>query len=117
MVVHQIFAQILDSKIENLILAETYGIADQITKVQYGETAFVVDATQYPISPGYQYIDSEFIDLNGNVVKRTNTAEEDARYAHVIAKELQEQIAEQDELLLETNINLLLLQNGFTDLI
>lgn len=117
MVVHQVFAQILNDKIENLILAETYGIADQITKLKYGENAFAVDATQYPVLSGYKYIDSNFIDLYGNIVKRTNTVEEDAKYAHIIARELQEQIAEQDELLLETNFHLLLLQNGFIDLV
>lgn len=100
MVVHQVFAHILDTQIKNVIVCDNYEVANQLARAIYGDNAIAVECTQYPCGIGDFYIDNSFHyrdkdDPNkvGDPVPRKNTAEEDAFEANSKATVLQDDVA------------------------
>ena len=100
MVVHQVFAHILDNKIKNAIVCDNYEVANQLARSIYGQNAIAVECTQYPCGIGDFYIGNSFHyrdkdDPNkvGDPVPRKNTAEEDAFEANSKATVLQDDVA------------------------
>ena len=100
MVVHQVFAHILDNKIKNVIVCDNYEVANQLARSIYGQNAIAVECTQYPCGIGDFYIDNSFHyrdkdDPNkvGDPVPRKNTAEEDAFEANSKATVVQDDVA------------------------
>ena len=100
MVVHQVFAHILDNKIKNVIVCDNYEVANQLARSIYGQNAIAVECTQYPCGIGDFYIDNSFHyrdkdDPNkvGDPVPRKNTAEEDAFEANSKTTVLQDDVA------------------------
>ena len=100
MVVHQVFAHILDNKIKNVIVCDNYEVANQLARSIYGQNAIAVECTQYPCGIGDFYIDNSFHyrdkdDPNkvGDPVPRKNRAEEDAFEANSKATVLQDDVA------------------------
>ena len=100
MVVHQVFAHILDTQIKNVIVCDNYEVANQLARAIYGQNAIAVECTQYPCGIGDYYVDNSFHyrdkdDPNkvGDPVPRKNTAEEDAFEANSKANVLQDDVA------------------------
>lgn len=60
MIVHEVFAQIFEGEVKNIMVCENYPTADYITKCTYGSEAFAVDCLQYPCSAGDKYHDGCF---------------------------------------------------------
>jgi hypothetical protein len=73
---NQIFSLINEGKIQNIIVADNYTVANDIARSLYGNDAMAVDTTLYPVSIGFSYSDGIFIDLEGNVVERNQTESE-----------------------------------------
>lgn len=95
MVVHQVFAQIQGQSIKNIMVCDNYELANQLTRSIYGDDAFAVECTQYPVSIGDKFIDGTFYFKDGvTPVPRRNTAEEDAQQALTEINNLMEQTAE-----------------------
>lgn len=69
MVVHQVFAQILEEEIKNIIVCENYEMANWLSRVAYGDTAFSVDCFQYPCQAGDRYRDGIFYSTDENGVE------------------------------------------------
>lgn len=87
---NQIFSQIKDETIKNIIVADNYEIANYLARDIYGDGAFAVESTQYPASIGDKYIDGVFFFKDGvTPIPRTNTAEEGALEALQKAEMLQ----------------------------
>ncbi len=68
MIVHQVFAQIYDDEVKNVIVCDNYEIANMLARAAYGNVAFSVDCLQYPCGPGDHYHDGIFwrVDEEGN---------------------------------------------------
>jgi len=66
MLVHQIFARIFEGEIKNIVIGENYPMEDHLTKMIYGDDAFAVDITQYPVGIGYKYHDGFFWKIEEN---------------------------------------------------
>ena len=101
MVIHRTFAQIVDTQIKNIIVIDDFFIAQQLTKASFGENSVAVDCSRYPVSVGDYFIDGVFYkaDKNdktkqGEVVKRINTADEDAYEANAKATANQRTLAD-----------------------
>lgn len=60
MIVHQVFAEIFEGEVKNVIVCSNYEMANQLTRYTYGETAFAVDCLQYPCTIGDKYHDESF---------------------------------------------------------
>ena len=102
MVVHQVFAHILDTKIKNVIVCDNYEIANQLARSTYGPTAIGVECTQYPCGIGDYFVDNVFYykdkddpEKVGEMVPRKNTAEEDAYEANIKVTNVTTEVASQ----------------------
>lgn len=60
MIVHEIFAQVHNGVVQNIIVCDNYPTADHLTKCIYGSEAFAVDCLQYKCSVGDKYHDGCF---------------------------------------------------------
>nr|DAJ09692.1 MAG TPA: hypothetical protein [Caudoviricetes sp.] len=60
MVIHQVFAQIFEEEIKNIIVCDNYEMANWLSRTAYGDTAFSVDCLQYPCQAGDRYRDGVF---------------------------------------------------------
>lgn len=66
MIVHQVYAQILENEIKNVLVCENYELANWLARATYGDAAFAVDCLQYPCSIGDKYRDGIFFRVNPN---------------------------------------------------
>mgnify|MGYP004546205109 CR=1 FL=1 len=64
MIVHEVFAQICDGEVKNIIVCDNYPTADHLTKCIYGDEAFAVDCLQYACGIGDKYHDEAFYHVN-----------------------------------------------------
>ncbi len=107
---NQIFSLMQGETVQNIIVCDNYEVANQIARLQYGDTATAVDTTQYPLYTGCKYVDGTFYREDGvTVIPRTNTADEDAREAQGKAAALANQYA---ELAVDTDYRLSMLELG-----
>ena len=60
MIVHQVFAQISEGTVQNIMVCADYELANYLTRCTYGDEAFAVDCLQYPCSIGDEYHDNKF---------------------------------------------------------
>lgn len=60
MIVHEVFAQISEGEVKNVMVCENYPMADYLTKCTYGSEAFAVDCLQWPCRIGDRYHDGFF---------------------------------------------------------
>lgn len=64
MIVHQVYAQIYNETVQNVIVCDNYELANRLARACYGADAFSVDCLQYPCSPGDAYRDGIFYHKN-----------------------------------------------------
>lgn len=64
MMVHQVYAQICNETVQNVIVCDNYELANRLARACYGADAFSVDCLQYPCSPGDAYRDGIFYHKN-----------------------------------------------------
>ena len=80
MIVHQVFAQINNEIVQNVIVCDNYELANQLARASYGNSAFSVDCLQYPCGIGDSYRDGNFYRKNEKgieeVVKYVPTQEQ-----------------------------------------
>ena len=60
MAVHQVYAQISEETVQNIIVCHDYEMANYLTRSCYGIEAFAVDCLQYPCGIGDKYRDGTF---------------------------------------------------------
>lgn len=60
MIVHQVYAQIYEDKVKNIIVCDNYEMANWLSTATYGNKAFAVDCVQYPCEIGNGYRDNKF---------------------------------------------------------
>lgn len=65
---HLVFALIYNGVVANLVVGE-YTACDMVAKSSYGDSAFAVEATQYPVQIGDVYQDGYFKhEVDGDMV-------------------------------------------------
>lgn len=64
MIVHQLFAQIFENEVKNIIVCDNYELANWLSRATYGDSAYAVDCLQYPCAPGDRYHDRTFYRIN-----------------------------------------------------
>lgn len=93
MIGHQIFAQIYDTAIKNIIVCDNYELANQLARMIYGDSASAWECTQYPVSIGDKCINRVFYFKDGvTQVPRTPTAEESVTMLTVENTDLKSQV-------------------------
>ena len=66
MVVHQVFAQVFEGEIKNIIVCDNFEMANWLSRATYGDTACAVDCLQYPCAIGDGYHDGVFWHEDGD---------------------------------------------------
>ena len=69
MTVHTIFALIDDGEVKNIVVGEYYD-CDQVAKATYGDSAFAIDITQYPVQIGDTYENGNFYRIVNGMKKK-----------------------------------------------
>lgn len=93
---NQIFSLINDETIQNVIVCDNYETANQIARMQYGENAYAVDTTQYPVGTGCKYIKGDFYTAEGTIIEKNPTTDE----------ELEKLETQQAEMIVDTDYRL-----------
>jgi hypothetical protein len=62
MIIHQVFAQISERVIKNIIVCDDYDMANWLAKAQYGDNGFAVNCYNYPCKIGDRYDGGFFYD-------------------------------------------------------
>lgn len=76
MIIHQVFAQISDGEIKNIIVCDDYNMANWLAKAQYGDKGFAVDCYNYPCKIGDRFNDGVFYDKEtDNIIRQLITSE------------------------------------------
>lgn len=94
MIVHEVFAQINNGKVENIVVCDNYPLANHLAKCIYGEDAFAVDCLQYACMIGDLYHDNTFWRIN------ENGEEEQIPYTPTDTQEIQSLKLENEDLTL-----------------
>lgn len=71
MIVHQVFAQIYEGEVKNVMVCDNYELANWISRATYGNEAFAVDCLQYPCSNGDKYHDGSFYHIDPETNEET----------------------------------------------
>ena len=71
MIVHQIFAQIYNETVQNLIICQDYEMANYLARAVYGDNAFAVNCLQYPCKLGDKYIEGVFYHVDPETKEKT----------------------------------------------
>lgn len=71
MIVHQVYAQIFDETVQNVIVCDNYEMANYLARACYGDSAFSVDCLQYPCQIGDKYINNIFYHIDPETNKQT----------------------------------------------
>lgn len=109
MIVHEVFAQISDNTIKNIIVCSDYTLANYLAHATYGDSAFAVDCLQYPCQIGDKYINNQFYKEDGiTPIKYVPTQEQQVEQLNRENTDLQLALTEQ----FEKN---LVLQDGLTN--
>lgn len=71
MIVHQVFAQIYEGEVKNVMVCDNYELANWISRATYGNEAFAVDCLQYPCNIGDRYHDGTFYSVDPETEEET----------------------------------------------
>lgn len=107
---HQVYAQILNQKVKNLIVCKSFEMADMVTKNTYGKTAFVVEATYYDCDINDTYKDEKFYDDKGNERHYKGTEAENISILQEENIMLKKQTSEDNETILDHEFRLMELE-------
>ena len=70
MIVHQVFAQIIEGEVKNIIVCDNYDMANWLAKQVYGDEAIAIDCLQYPCAIGDIFRDGKFYRILENGEER-----------------------------------------------
>lgn len=100
MIVHQVFAQIFEDEVKNIIVCDNYEMANWLARGAYGDEAFAVDCLQYSCGIGDRYHDGIFwrVDEAGNEIEipYTPTQEQQVSSLAIAQEEVTETLVDLD---------------------
>ena len=97
MIVHQVYAQIFDNTVQNIIVCDNYEMANHLARCAYGDTAFSVDCLQYPCQIGDKYIEGVFYYIDPEIgiqteIKNIPTQEQQVQQLQASKAKLEEEL-------------------------
>ena len=99
---NQIFSLISDNKIQNLIVADNYEVANQLARNIFGNQAIAVDTTLYPVAIGDDYINGIFYHEGVEVIPNPTEEQE----IHMLTDETNQLAADLDFIAMELGVDL-----------
>jgi Ser-tRNA(Ala) deacylase AlaX len=75
---NQHFSYIYENTVMDIRVVSDYETANQLARIAYGDTAFAVDTTLYPLHIGCKYVDGVFYEEDGvTIIERNPTESEE----------------------------------------
>ncbi len=120
MIVHQVYAQIYENKVQNVIVCDNYEMANYLARACYGDDAFSVDCLQYPCGIGDTYVDGIFYRSEAETgeleeIPRKPTQEEQVERLTIMNVTLESQLTDTQLALVEQYEENLALQEEVTN--
>ena len=99
MTVHEVYAQIWEGKVQNIIVCDNYEMANYLSRMSYGEEGFAVECSRYACTLGDFYHDGAFWRRDPETgeeseVKRIPTSEEQVAKLEAENAVLQQQVTD-----------------------
>ena len=107
---HQVYAQIVNNKVKNLIVCKTFEVADMITKKTFGKNAFVVEATYYDCDIDDTYKNEKFYDKDGNERHYKGNEAENIAKLETENEQLKKQTSEDNDSILDLDYRVTMLE-------
>ena len=107
---HQVFAQIKNEKVENIIVCANYQMANTLAKKVYGKDAISVECTYWDCAIGDTYRDNTFYDKEGNKRNYIGTEEENIKQLQTENEELKRQSYEDNDAILDLDYRVSVLE-------
>ena len=98
---NQVFSEINEGEVKNIIVCDNYEAANYLARCTYGDEAFAVDTTQYPLRIGDKYIDGRFFRLAVE-----EGGEEKEIFANPTEKQAIDELTIDNEMLVKSVMNL-----------
>lgn len=96
-IAQRVWAFVHENTVKNVIVCDTYQVADSLAKNTVDNTAFAVEITQIPVGIGHSYVDGVFKDLSGSVIDPLPTAEQEVVILKAENEDLKSQLATTQE--------------------
>ena len=107
---HQIYAQIVDTTVVNIIVARETEIANLVTRKQYGDEALAIECTYWDCAIGDTYRDGVFYDSEGDQRQYKGDEIENINELQRENAKLKAQTSEDNETLLDHEFRLMELE-------
>lgn len=95
MIVHQVYAQIFEGEVKNIIVCDNYELANYLARATYGDDAYAVDCLQYPCGIGDTYHGNRFWKADPDTGEETQV-----KYVPTQEQQVQQLTTENEELML-----------------
>lgn len=110
MIYHQIFAEIQNEEVKNIIVCKDYMIANQLAQKTYGKDAIAVECTFCDCEIGDTYKNNTFFDPEGNERKYWGNEIENINKLKIENTQLKKQTSEDNETILDHEFRLMNLE-------
>lgn len=111
MIYHQIFAEIQNEEVKNIIVCKDYMVANQLAQKTYGKDAIAVDCTFYDCAIGDTYKNNTFYDSDGNERKYWGNEIENINTLQQENEQLKKQTSEDNRTILDHEFRLMELED------
>lgn len=98
---HQVYAQIKDNLVQNIIVCNNYEMANTLARNTYGEDAIAVECTYWACGIGDTYRDNAFYDSDGNARAYKGSEAENIAKLESENTKLNEQVSEDNDSILD----------------
>lgn len=109
---HQVYAQIINEIVQNIIVCTDYHMANVLAKNTYGEEAIAVECTYYDCGVGDTYKDNTFYAPDGKERQYKGSEAENIAKLEAENKVLNNQVSEDNETLLDLDYRVSVLEEA-----
>lgn len=98
---HQVYAEILDKKVKNIIVCNNYEMANILARNTYGQDAIAVECTYWACAIGDTYENNKFVSPEGEERKYKGSEAENIEKLELENTQLNRQVSEDNETMLD----------------
>lgn len=98
---HQVYAEILDKKVKNIIVCNNYEMANILARNTYGQDAIAVECTYWACAIGDTYENNQFISPEGDEREYKGSEAENIEKLKIENTQLNRQVSEDNETMLD----------------
>ena len=98
---HQVYAEIDNKKVKNIMVCNNYEMANVLARNTYGNNAIAVECTYWACGIGDTYLNGAFYDSQGNIREYIGSEAENISKLTADNAQLKSQLSEDNETMLD----------------